>query len=80
MAQEPEPKFPPLNETERLPRELLTLPWYARLQGQPVYMGFAWALALALVAAGAWWLSDSVVVVAIAVVALAATFLWFTRK
>jgi Flp pilus assembly protein TadB len=80
MSEGPEPKFTPLDEKERLPRELLPQPWYARLSGRPVYMGFAWLVAFPVVLVVSWWLTHSVIVVAIAVAFMLVVFWWLTRK
>jgi hypothetical protein len=55
-------------------------PWYMRTQGKPIYMGFAWLVAFAVVVSGLWWVSGNIVAVVFGVLALGGGFWWLTRK
>jgi Flp pilus assembly protein TadB len=73
-------QFAPLDEQERLPREMLIRqPWYMRTQGKPIYMGFAWLVAFILVLEIAWGFSHNIAVVVVAIVLLLGAFWWLTR-
>ena len=73
-------RFAPLDESERLPRESLRVPWHERTQGKAAWAGFAWPVAFVVVTAGTWWLTQSIVVVWASLLLLAGVFWRLTRK
>lgn len=71
----------PLDERERLPRELVVRqPWYMRTQGRPVYKGFVWLVVSFLVMAGAWYTSANIYVTIGALTVTAGAFWWWSGK
>jgi hypothetical protein len=59
---------------------LLVQPWYARSQGQPIWLGFAWPLALAVVAVGTWWVIQNALAVVGAAELLRLGFWWLSGE